>query len=118
MADSLLCPKCGCQIEVSTVLASQIREHLQREHDAESRRRDADASEREKKLREREQALEGRRNDLEIELARRVTEEKTQLFKQAEVKAKESLAVEFGDMQNELAEMKRKLDDSHKAELQ
>jgi hypothetical protein len=118
MTDSLLCPKCGCQIEVSTVLASQIREHLRGEYDAESRRRDAVASEREKKLREREQAFEGQRNDLEIEVARRLTEEKTQLFKQAEVKAKESLAVEFGDMQNELAEMKRKLDDSHKAELQ
>jgi hypothetical protein len=118
MSDSLLCPKCGCQIEVSTVLASQIRENLRRESDAESRRRDAAANEREKKLQEREQALEGQQNDLEIEIARRLSEEKPQLLKHAEVKAKESLAVEFEDMQNELADTKRKLDDSHKAELQ
>src|SRR5438067_727007 len=118
MADSLLCPKCGSQIEVSTVLASQIRDHLRREYEAESRRKDAAVGERENKLWEREQALDAQQNNLEIEVARRLSEEKMQLFKQAEVKAKESLAVEFGDLQNENAEMKRKLDNSHKAELQ
>jgi len=118
MADSLLCPKCGCQIEVSTVLAAQIRENLRRDYDAEARRKDAATGERENKLRERELALDAQRNGLEIELGRRLTEEKTQLFKQAEIQAKESLAVEFGDLLNQVAEMKSKLDIAHQAELE
>jgi hypothetical protein len=118
MADSLLCPKCGCQIEVSTVLASQIREHLQSEFEADARRKDAATSEREKKLRQREQSLDALRSDIDGEVARRVDAERARLLESAQASAKESLAVEFNDLKDQLAEMKGKLKDAQAAELQ
>ncbi len=82
MADTLLCPKCGLEIEVSTTLSAQLRDHLRKEYEGEAQRNEA------------------------------------QLIQQAQLKAKESLAREFGDLESQLAETKQKLGDAQQAELQ
>ena len=109
--DTLLCPNCGTAIEVSTALSAQLREHLRKEYEIEVRRKEADIARRAEALCEQEQAL-------EQEITRRLAQEEPQLIQQAQLKAKESLAVEFGDLQNQLVETKQKLGDTQQAELQ
>jgi hypothetical protein len=91
--ETLLCPKCGTHIEVATALAAQLRKDIE-----------GDIAKREA--------------NLEHEVARRLSTEKTQLQQHADAKAKETLAVEFGDLQTQLAETKTKLGEAQKAELQ
>jgi hypothetical protein len=40
MADILLCPNCGIEIEVSAVFSAQLREDLRREFEIEARQKD------------------------------------------------------------------------------
>src|SRR5580700_1476944 len=86
MIDSLLCPKCGCTIEVSAVLASQVREHLEKEFEAEATRKDTEFRNREKKIGDRERLLASQQQALEESVSRRVAEAKADLIRQAELK--------------------------------
>ena len=118
MIDTLLCPNCGTEIEVSTVLSAQLREHLRKEYEIEVRRKEADIAKRGDALGEQERVLAHQQQTLEQEITRRLAQEESQLLQQAQVKAKESLALEFGDLQSQLDETKQKLGAAQQAELQ
>src|ERR1700732_1766889 len=75
MTDTIICPRCNYEVEVTTALSAQLREQLRKE-------------------------MEG------SELER---------FKQ---QALESVAVEFADLQGQLAEARNKLGLAQKVELQ
>ena len=111
MQDTIQCPNCGHEIAVSETLTAQIHQHLRQEFDAESRRKDNDIANRADELRQREQNLEASRQAMEQEITARLAQEESQLIQRAQVKAKESLALEFGDLQSQLAEAQQKLGD-------
>ena len=92
-------------------ISAQLREHLRRELEIDVRRQEADIAKRAESLRDQEQSL-------EQEISRRLAQQEAQLIQQAQLKAKESLAVEFGDLQNQLIETKQKLGNAQQAELQ
>lgn len=118
MTDSLHCPNCGCAIEVSTVLASQMRDQLKRELEVEANRTAAKLGERERQLRAHEHELMALQQDLEQAVSQRLAEEKTRLLKEAEGKAKASLSLQITELQEQLATASQKVDDAQKVELQ
>ena len=118
MTDSLLCPNCGCAIEVSAVLASQLREHLRKELDADVQRKHAEFCERERQAQAREQKLENQKKNLDDEITRRLAKETSRLLQEAEAKAKEGFTLELDDLHGQVTETKRKLDAAQKTELQ
>ena len=117
MADTLRCPNCSLEIEVSTVLSAQLRESLRKELETEVREKDREFARRQQGLREQEQKLDAVRQALEQEVVCRVTQQRTQLFQDAETHAKESVALEMKDLQEQLIESKTRLEQAQSAEL-
>jgi hypothetical protein len=118
MSDTLLCPNCRTEIEVSAVLATQMRQRLQKEFDAEARRKDKDIAERAESLRQRERAVEDAREAIDQEVLNRLAQERTRLLEEAREKARASMALEMQDLNEQLTEARTKLGEAQQLELQ
>jgi hypothetical protein len=118
MSDTIMCPNCSCNIEISTTLASQLREQLRRELEAEARRKHEALTQLEQTLRQRELAVEDSRHSLEHEVSQRVAKERDFLKLEAQTHAQEAIALDLKNLQDQLAEAKGKLSRAHQAELQ
>ena len=118
MADTLRCPNCSFEIEVSTVLAAQVRESLQKELETQARYKESDLARREEQLRDKQQNLEASRQALEQEVLTRVAQQREALLEDAKKQARASLAVEMQDLNAQLSESKTKLEAAQAAELE
>jgi hypothetical protein len=118
MSDTLFCPNCRTEIEVSAVLADQVRDKLQKKFDAEARRKDQQLAEREQCLCQREHALEVSREALDEEVDQRLNRERTRLLQKAQEKARESFALEMQDLKEQLTDTRAQLADAQQLELQ
>jgi hypothetical protein len=118
MSQSILCPHCGSQIEISAALSTQVRDQIQKEFDAETRRRETTFAKHEQAIQQREQALEESRLSLERDISARLAQERDRLQQEARAKAQESVALDLQDLQGQLLEAKEKLGNAHQAELQ
>ncbi|HZZ79753.1 MAG TPA: DUF2130 domain-containing protein [Gemmataceae bacterium] len=98
--DTLLCPNCGQAIEVSAVLADQMRKQFE----ADARRKDAELAERERRLDE--------------TVCEQLAVERGRILDEAKTRAEQALGVELGDLRNQLAESAEKLRGAQQAELQ
>jgi hypothetical protein len=118
MMDTIICPSCGAEIAVSETLATQIRQHLRLEFDLEARRRDRDIQNRLEEIRQKERELEASRESLEHQVSARIAQEQTRLMEAARVKVEQSSALEFQDLERQLADANNKIIEARKAELQ
>ncbi len=101
MADNTIkCPNCGTQIEVTDALSSQLREHLE----AELKQKEEELLERSKKLQE--------------EVEEKLKQEKQAMWERAQKAAKDAQDTELKDLSAQLEEQKRRLEESQKAELE
>ena len=92
MSDTITCPKCKYEIEVAEALSAHVRVELRKEFDAAQSKK-------------------------ETELEAKWNEERQQLISQADQKAKEQVAVDMQDMQQQLPDSQAKLKASQKVEL-
>jgi hypothetical protein len=118
MNDRLHCPNCGIEIQVSTVLCTQLRDQLHREFEAEARRKERELSKREETVQANEQRLEASRLALEEEIEKRLAEQKPQILLAADTQAKQSVALEIQNLQAQLHESSKKIQEAQAAELQ
>jgi hypothetical protein len=118
MAESIICPKCSFKIEVSTALAAQMREHLRKEFEADARRKDQEIMQREQHVRRQEQEVEASRQAIEVEVLTRLSAERNQVLQEATTKVQASVAVEMGDLQEQIKEARGKLNLAQKTEFQ
>jgi hypothetical protein len=117
MPDTILCPKCQTEIEVTEVLSSQLRSQLRKEFEADARRKDKEIQDREKILKDRETALENAKQSIDQEVEAKVVKERARLSQEAMTKAKESLALEMKDKDQQLTDVKTRLEKAQQAEL-
>ncbi len=117
MPDTIICPKCKYEIEVTEVLSSQLREQLSKEYEAEGRRKDQEFTAKAVDLQKREAALEAAKQSIDGEVQSRLTKERLRLDKEAAAKAREDVALEMQEKDTELSNTKRKLQEAQKAEL-
>ncbi|MBI3408170.1 MAG: DUF2130 domain-containing protein [Planctomycetes bacterium] len=118
MADTIRCPNCNVEIEVSAVLSAQLRAQLQKEVEAQARRKDEEIAKREENLGQREQVLDASRRTLDQQVAERVAQEQPRLLLEAEKKAQEAVALEVHDLTDQLNLAKNKLGEAQRSELQ
>lgn len=117
MSNTVRCPKCQHDIEVTEALSSQLREQLQRQFEAEARKQEQRIAEREAELARFQQELEQSKVTLEQQLAARLTKERERIAAEALEKARESVGTELLDAQQQLGELKQKLQQTQQAEL-
>ena len=117
MAQTIICPKCKTEIEVTEALSSQLRNELRSQFDAEARRKEQEFVTREEVLNKQQAALTAAKQSVDQEVEARVAKERDRLSQQALTKAKEDVALELQDAQQQLVEVKTKLTEAQKAEL-
>jgi hypothetical protein len=75
MNDTIICPNCQFEIEVSAAISMQLREQLRKEHDAYARQRENEFAKRDEILRQQTQELQEKQGSLEQEILERVAQE-------------------------------------------
>ena len=117
MSDTIICPKCNYEIEVTEVLSSQLRDQISKEYDAEARKKEQEFQAKAEELRKREERIEQSKKAIELEVQSRLTTERARVDKEAEVKARETVALELKEKNSELSAAKAKLQEAQHAEL-
>jgi len=117
MPDTIICPKCKYEIEVTEALSSRMREQLRKEYEAELRLREQEFAAKADQLRQREQALKDAQQAIDAEVQARVARERARVEQDALAKAKEAVLMELKDKEAQLSETKAKLDEAQKLEL-
>lgn len=118
MPDTIICPNCKYEIEVTEVLSSQLRDQLRKEYEAELRRKEQDFAAKAEEIRQRELALQKSRESLEVELQTRLSQERARVAQEALLKAREAVALELSERDAALSEAKAKLQQAQQAELE
>ena len=118
MQDTIQCPSCGCEIAVSETLTAQITQHLRQDFDAEARRKDSNIATRVEEIRQREQLLDTSRQAMEQEIITRIAQERKNLLQEAQANAKQSVAIEVHDLEEQLTIARNQVTETQKTELQ
>lgn len=117
MSNSITCPNCQTNIEISEALSSQLKADLRRQFEQEKKEHADDVAKRDAALALREKALAASQALLEQQVEARLASERDELLKKAMAKAKEDVAIELTDQAEELANTKTKLQAAQAAEL-
>ncbi len=117
MPDTIICPKCKYEIEVTEVLSSQLRDQIRKEYDAELRKKEQEFQAKAQDLRRREQAVEASKQAIDAEVQVRLAKERVRVDQDALAKAREAVALEIQDRDTQLADAKTRLQQAQQAEL-
>lgn len=117
-ANTITCPNCQFEIEVTEVLSAQLRGELRKEFEAEQRKKESQLAEREAEVKRQQDAVAEAQKAIDARVAEKLEQERAQLSANALQKAKEQVAVEFQDTQQQLADTQTKLKAAQQAELE
>jgi hypothetical protein len=117
MTGVITCPNCRNEFEITSTLATQLREQLRKDVHAEICQKEADLTAQAEALQNRERDLEKARRTLDAEVAQRVEEECQQLQEEARRQAQQAQAAELQDLQEQLLQAKHDLSLAQQAEL-
>ncbi len=117
MPNTIICPKCKTEIEVTEALSSQLRDELREQYEAEARRKEQEFVVREDAIKHREAALATAQESIDQQVEAKLAVERTRLSQEAMVKARESVALELKDKDQELTQARTKLQEAQQAEL-
>ncbi len=144
---SIKCPECGTAIEISAVLSQQIEDDLKKENEQKLKIAVADAQkisqtqfalekedlklqlddqskllktvkEKELELKKQQRDLETKREQLEDEVEARLKKQEKVLRDQLEQKAKQAVAIEISDLQEQIKEKDSRVEEAQKKELE
>jgi hypothetical protein len=117
MAETIQCPNCSFEFELTEVLSTKLRDRIRKEFEAESRKKEAEFHQREEEVRKREAEVEKSKRRIEDELTRRIEKQREQITKQALKDAEKSVVVEMEDLKRQLKETENRLTKSQQAEI-
>lgn len=144
---SIQCPECGTEIEISTVLSQQIEKDLKKGNELRLQKALADArkasqeqfeleketlklqlveqtqelkkaKEKELELKKQQNELRNKREQLEEEVEARLKKQEQILREQLELKAKQTVAIEISDLQEQIKEKESRVEEAQKKELE
>lgn len=118
MSETIVCPKCQFEIEVTEVLATQLRAKLRDEFAEKLRIKDSEYSQRETRLAEQHANLLREKAAIEEQVAAKLEKGREQLCKELMQKAKEQVALDLKCTQSELTEIREKLKLAQTQELE
>jgi hypothetical protein len=117
MSDTVICPKCKYEIEVTEVLSAQLRTQLQKEFEAESRKKEAAISDREREVVLAKEGIAKAQQDIDRRVSEKLATERKQLSEEAFTKAREQVTLEIRDKDQQLSEANVKLKAAQDSEL-
>lgn len=117
MSDTIHCPKCQYEIEVTEVLSGQLRSQLQKEFDADIRKKEAAIAERESEVSRAKEQLQKAEQDIDRRVTEQLAKARQQLSDEALAKAREQVTVEIRDKDQQLQDLNTKLKSAQDTEL-
>src|SRR4029077_8213074 len=117
MSDTVICPNCKFEIEVTEVLSAQLRTQLQKEFEADIRKKEAAIAEREKEVARAKKVIATAEQDIDRRVSEQLGKERKQLSEEALAKAREQVTREIRDKDQQLSEANTKLKAAQDAEL-
>ena len=86
MPDTIICPNCQFEIEVTEVLSAQLRTQLRKEFEADIRKKEAAIAEREKEVSRSQEAVELANQDIERRVAEQLAKERKTLSEECSLR--------------------------------
>jgi hypothetical protein len=117
MADTVNCPNCQFEIEVTEVLSAQLRTQLQKEFEAEIRKKESAIEKREAEVARAKEEVEKAQQDIDHRVNEQLAKQRKQLSEEALAKAREQVTLEIQDKDQQLTEANSKLKAAQDAEL-
>ncbi len=114
---TIVCPNCGKEIPLTETLFHQIKESLQKEYDDKAREKEQELARREKLLAEEARKIEDSKQAVEQQIAERLKAEREKLKQEAKKEAEEAILLERKDLQEQIAEKEKKIEESRSIEL-
>lgn len=117
MSDTIICPNCQFEIEVTEVLSAQLRTQLQKEFEADIRKKETAIAEREKEVVRAKASLATAEQDIDRRVSEQLSQERSKLSEEALAKAREQVTLEIRDKDQQLSDANTKLKAAQDAEL-
>ena len=117
MSDTVICPNCKFEIEVTEVLSAQLRTQLQKEFEADIRKKESAIADREKEVVRAKEDVAKAQLDIDRRVDEKLDKERKQLSDDALAKAREQVTLEIRDKDQQLSEANAKLKAAQDAEL-
>lgn len=117
MSDTVICPNCKFEIEVTEVLSAQLRTQLQKEFEADIRKKESAIADREKEVIRAKEDVAKAQLDIDRRVDEKLDKERKQLSNDALAKAREQVTLEIRDKDQQLSEANAKLKAAQDAEL-
>lgn len=108
---TITCPKCGAQIQLTDALTGEIREQLKGEMEK-------DVTERERQLAIREKSLKESQKNIDEEVSKKLDAEKNKLLLAAKEEASKQFELEMKDLKKTNEDKEKQLQDMRKQELE
>ncbi len=117
MSDTIICPSCSFEIEVTEVLSAQLRLQLQKEFEADIRKKEAAITQREKDVARAKEEVAKAKDDIDQRVEEKLATERKQLSADALAKARDQVMLELRDKDQQLSDANTKLKAAQDAEL-
>jgi len=114
---TIICPNCSYKIPLTKTLSHQIKENLIKEIDEQVKEKEREIERRKRLLDKEAQKLEDSKKTIEHEIQERLKTERTKLLQEDRKEAKAAFEVDLKDLQEQIAEKDKRLEEAHKAEL-
>jgi len=118
MVQTIQCPKCGTEIPLTEAISSKLHEDIRKEYDAKSQARECEIAKEREALAVREKQLEASRKAVDEAVAKKVAEERAKVEAEAKKKAAEAVDLVVTDLQNQVAEKEKALEQAQRNELE
>jgi hypothetical protein len=117
MPDTISCPKCNAEIPLSDAVTHSLREQFTRDFDEKQRALEQAVAAKQQQLDSQRKALEQAQQELDAQVAQKLSVERKKLTDQAQQQAREALAMQMQDLQAQLSDRAKKLEEAQRNEL-
>ncbi len=117
MSDTVICPNCKYEIEVTEVLSAQLRTQMQKEFEADIRKKEEAIGDREREVARAKEEVKKAQNNLDGLVSAQLAKERKQLSEEALANAREQVMLEIRDKDQQLSDANAKLMAAQEAEL-
>jgi hypothetical protein len=118
MSDTVICPNCRFEIEVTEVLSAQLRAQLQKEFEADIRKKETAIADREAEVVRAREEVAKAQQDIDRRVSDQLAKERQKLSEDALAKAREQVTLEIRDKDLQLEDLGTKLKSAQETELQ
>lgn len=115
---TILCPHCSKNIQLTETLTHQMREQLQIEFDEQAAKQQKELEKQTKEMQLLQKSIDAQRVQLEDEIEQRLKKEKLVMWEKAQKHAKDSLGIELEDLKKRNTDVEKQLQVAHEQELE